>query len=95
MRKDTSLNPAKTNPGYEKRDVNTRAIIYAVIVLFVLVIASLLSMRWVFDYFSATQTLGPSASPFTDVRQLPPEPRLQVHPVEDFEIACGKARKIC
>jgi hypothetical protein len=84
MRKDTNLNQAGGNPGYEKRDVNTRAIAYAVIVLLVLVIASLLTMHWMFDYFSATQKLGPSASPFTDVRQLPPEPRLQVHPVEDL-----------
>lgn len=78
------MNPSGANPGYEKRDVNTRAIAYSVAVLFALVVASLFTMRWLFDYFSATQTLGPSASPFTDVRQLPPEPRLQVQPVEDL-----------
>jgi hypothetical protein len=84
MQKDTELKPAGTNPGYEKRDVNTRAITYASVVLFMLVIASLLSMYWVFDYFSKTQKLGPTASPFIDVRQLPPEPRLQVQPLEDL-----------
>ena len=84
MRKDTDLNPSGSKTSFEKRDVNTRAIAYSVAVLLVLVIASMLTMHWLFDYFSATQTLGPTASPFTNVRQLPPEPRLQVHPVEDL-----------
>jgi len=84
MRKDTELKQAENNPGYEKRDVNTRAITYTVIALLAVILASLVTMHWLFDYFSATQPLGPSASPFTNVRQLPPEPRLQVRPVEDL-----------
>jgi hypothetical protein len=78
------LNSPQTNPGYEKRDVNARAISYSILLLLAIVVVSLVTMRWLFDYFSATQTLGPTASPFTDVRQLPPEPRLQVQPVEDL-----------
>jgi hypothetical protein len=84
MRKDISVNLPETNPGYEKRDVNARGILYFVIVLFLLLVASLVSMRSLFGYFSATQPLGPPASPFTTVRALPPEPRLQVQPVEDL-----------
>jgi hypothetical protein len=86
MRKDIDLNPAESNPGYEKRDVNARGILYFVIVLFLLLVASLISMRSLFGYFSTTQPLGPAASPFTSVRALPPEPRLQVQPVEDLNI---------
>jgi hypothetical protein len=72
------------NAGYEKRDVSTRGILYFVIALFLLLVASLVSMRSLFGYFSATQPLGPAASPFTSSRALPPEPRLQVRPVEDL-----------
>ncbi len=78
------MDPAQTNPGYEKRDVNARGIIYFVIVLFLLLVASLVSMRSLFGYFSATQKLGPAATPFDTSRALPPEPRLQVYPVEDL-----------
>jgi hypothetical protein len=85
MRKDTELNSPEKNPGYEKRDVNTRAISYSIAVLLVVVVLSLVTMRWLFDYFSVTQPLGPTASPFTDVRQLPPQPRLQVQPVVDLD----------
>ncbi len=81
------MNSPETNPGYEKRDVNTRAISYSLLVLLAVVVVSLVTMHWLFGYFSATQQLGPTASPFTDVRQLPPEPRLQVHPVEDLNRA--------
>jgi hypothetical protein len=81
------LNSPETKPGYEKRDVNSRAISYSLAVFFLIIIGSLVTMRWLFNYFSTTQTLGPSASPFTDVRQLPPEPRLQVQPVEDLNRA--------
>jgi hypothetical protein len=84
MRMNTDPKPAKTNPGYEKRDVNTRGILYFVIALFLLLAATLVSMRSLFGYFYATQPLGPAASPFTSSRALPPEPRLQVRPVEDL-----------
>jgi hypothetical protein len=84
MRMNTDPKPVETNAGYEKRDVNTRGILYFVIALFLLLVASLVSMRSLFGYFSATQPLGPAASPFTSSRALPPEPRLQVRPVEDL-----------
>jgi hypothetical protein len=42
-------------------------------------------MRGLFGYFSATQNLGPAASPFDSSRTLPPAPRLQVKPVADLD----------
>ncbi len=80
------MNPAEKNPGYEKRDVNTRGILYFVIVLFLLLVASFVSMRSLFGHFSTSQPLGPAASPFTTSRTLPPEPRLQVRPLEDLKV---------
>lgn len=76
--------PANTTPGYETRDVNTRTILIFVIVLFLVLLTSLVTMRWLFGYFSATQPLGPAASPFANTRTLPPGPRLQVDPSRDL-----------
>jgi hypothetical protein len=78
--------PVQTGPGYETRDVNTRGILYFIVVLFLLLVVSLVSMRWLFGYFSETQPLGPAASPFTNARTLPPAPRLQVQPVGDLDV---------
>lgn len=84
MQKNTDPNPLIATPGYETRDVNTRGIIYFGIALFLVLVFSFVSMRWLFFYFSATQPLGPAASPFANSRTLPPEPRLQVHPAADL-----------
>lgn len=79
-------NPAVT---YEKRDVNTRAILIFVLVLFVVLAVTLVSMRGLFGYFSATQNLGPGASPFNNSRAIPPTPRLQVDPAADLNQVRG------
>ena len=84
MQKDTDPKPLIATPGYETRDVNTRAIIYFGIVLFLVIAFSFVGMRWLFGYFSTTQQLGPAASPFNNSRTLPPAPRLQVQPVVDL-----------
>jgi hypothetical protein len=70
---------------YEKRDVNTRVILYFVGVLFVVLVVTFVSMRGLFGYFSETQNLGPGASPFDNSRVLPPAPRLQVDPAVDLD----------
>ena len=87
MSTSTKSEQGQTNPEvrYEKRDVNTRVILYFVAVLFVVLVITLASMRGLFGYFSATQNLGPGASPFDNSRTLPPTPRLQVQPAEDLE----------
>jgi hypothetical protein len=84
MQKDTDPKPMIATPGYETRDVNARAIIFFGIVLFLVLVLSFVSMRWLFGYFSTTQALGPAASPFSNSRTLPPEPRLQVQPAVDL-----------
>lgn len=84
MQKNIDMQTPPTAPGYETRDVNTRGILYFVIGLFVLLVFSLVSMRWLFGYFSETQPLGPAASPFTNSRNLPMEPRLQIQPEQDL-----------
>jgi hypothetical protein len=54
--------------------------------LFLTLVVVLLLMAKVFGYFAETQSLGPPASPFENVRVLPPpgQPRLQVDPRQDL-----------
>jgi hypothetical protein len=84
MQKATDPKPLIATPGYETRDVSARGIIYFGIALFLVLVFSFVSMRWLFGYFSTTQPLGPAASPFSNSRTLPPEPRLQVQPTVDL-----------
>jgi hypothetical protein len=91
MSTSTKSDNGQTNPEvtYEKRDVNTRTILIFVSVLFVVLAITLVSMRGLFGYFSATQNLGPGASPFDNSRALPPTPRLQVDPGADLDQVRG------
>jgi hypothetical protein len=71
--------------GHETSDVNIRNLIISGVLLCCLVIAGLLVSKGVFHYFVGHQGLGPPASPFENVRMLPPEPRLQVSAPKDLE----------
>lgn len=75
---------ASVKAGYEKRDVNFRgAYIFAATLAAVLIVV-IFAMRGLFRYFSEAQTLGPPATPFKNVRELPPSPRLQPDPKGDL-----------
>lgn len=71
--------------GYETRDANVRSLMVFGLGLFVTLVLLLALMAGVFRYFSKSQSLGPPASPFADLRTLPPQPRLQVEPRMDLE----------
>lgn len=73
------------NRGYETRDANVRSLMVFGLGLFVTLVLLLALMAGVFRYFSKSQSLGPPASPFADLRTLPPQPRLQVEPRMDLE----------
>jgi len=64
--------------GHETSDANVRNLLIFGAGLSLVVIAGLVVSRAVFRYFVGHQGLGPPASPFENVRTLPPEPRLQV-----------------
>ena len=72
-------------PGHETSDANIRNLIIFGVGLSLLVIAGLLVGGIVLHYFVGHQGLGPPASPFENVRTLPPEPRLQVAAPKDLE----------
>lgn len=71
-------------PGYETRDVNVRALLIFGFWLAVAIVLAALGSRWVFGYFAHTQSLGPAATPFENVRTLPPLPRLQTAPQKEI-----------
>lgn len=88
--------PVDASAGYEKRDVNVRVLLQFGFWMAVVLVITFLGMRWLFGYFSSTQTLGPPASIFSqNERQLPPSPRLQVTPHLDLETYCrGQQEKV-
>ncbi len=75
----------KPKPGHETSDANVRNLLIFGAGLSLVVIAGLVVSRAVFRYFVGHQGLGPPASPFENVRMLPPEPRLQVSAPKDLE----------
>lgn len=79
--------PEAENPSarHETRDASVRSLVIFGVTLFLSLGAILLLMIKVFHYFAASQSLGPPASPFAQVRALPPQPRLQVEPRQDLE----------
>jgi len=83
-------NDAHVNPeaGYEKRDVNVPGLLKFGFWMAMVLLMTFLGMRWTFNYFNRTQTLGAPASPFARERELPPSPRLQVTPHFDLQTYC-------
>jgi hypothetical protein len=71
-------------PGYETRDVNTGALLKFAVSLTVILVVVSFGMRWTFNYYAKTQTLGPAATPFENERTIPPLPRLQVAPQKEI-----------
>jgi hypothetical protein len=75
----------KPKHAHETSDANIRNLLIFGAGLAFLVIAGLVISRVVLRYFVSHQGLGPPASPFENVRTLPPEPRLQVTAPKDLK----------
>jgi hypothetical protein len=81
---DKMPGPPTASPSYETRDANVRAVVGFLVVLS-LVLAFTAIVCWgMFKYFSASQANRAPASPFSESRQLPTGPQLQVNPREDL-----------
>jgi len=83
----------RADRGYEDSEVSAgRLLAFAGGVVALIVLGAALS-AFVFHFFVARQPLGPPASPFENVRELPPEPRLQTNAPRDlknYEVAQEK-----
>ena len=79
-------NPADS-PGHEERDVTFRPIVWAGAGMAVVLVLVFALVRWTFVADLAHDAAqSPPANPLTVTygRQLPPEPRLQTHPIRDL-----------
>jgi hypothetical protein len=63
--------------GYEDSDVSVGRLFAFAGGVVALILLGVLGSAVVFHFFVRHQPLGPPASPFEDVRTMPPEPRLQ------------------
>jgi hypothetical protein len=74
---ETVKGPEHPQPGYEDSDVSVGRLIAFAGGVVALIVLGVLGSAVVFHFFVRHQPLGPPASPFEDVRAVPPEPRLQ------------------
>lgn len=80
--------PPSVAVGHETRDVRFRPIVIAAVALVVVTAAVAQSMRVLLNFFASRESRASApASPLAGAygRHVPPEPRLQTHPVEDLE----------
>jgi hypothetical protein len=91
MSTETNLRAPKDarRGGYEHSDADVRSLLKFGLTLLVILVAVLISMKWMFLYFAKSQQLGPPASPFENTRVLPPAPWLQVQPRADLHAYCA------
>jgi hypothetical protein len=71
--------------GYEGSDVSVGRLFAFAGGVAGLVIFGVVASAVVFRFFVRHQPLGPPASPFENVRPLPPEPRLQIEAPQDLK----------
>ena len=81
---DKSRGAPAPSPGYETRDAYVWGVFgFLMVLTLVLVFAALLCWG-MFRYFSSVQARRATASPFSESRQLPAGPQLQVNPRRDW-----------
>ena len=81
--------------GYEPRDASVKGLLQFAFWMAVVLAVTLFAMRGLFDYIKKVQPLGPTASPLVKEgqRELPPSPRLQVHPHDELVDYCAAQQK--
>ncbi len=75
------------NPGsgHERRDVDVGRLLLFAAGLCAMILFSLVSMKLLFGYYSASLITGPLPSPLALAPQIPPQPRLQITGQADLE----------
>ena len=77
------------NPGYETRDASIKGLITFAVVLALVLILTLISMRFMFDVLGKLTPLGETASPFNNGRNIPSGPLVQANPHQDLTAFCA------
>jgi hypothetical protein len=81
---DKSHGAPAPSPGYETRDANVRGVFGFMVILSLVLVFTALLCWGLFRHFSAGQANRAPASPFSETRQLPTGPQLQVNPRQDL-----------
>jgi hypothetical protein len=83
--------PHDRGPGYERRDANVAGLIQFAFWMAMVLLVTLVGMRFTFKYFQKTQPLGATTSPMVSEteRTLPPSPRLQIQPHVELSDYCA------
>jgi hypothetical protein len=83
--------PVDASAGYEKRDANVKGLLQFAFWMAVVLLVTMVGMRFAFDSFKTNQPLGATASPMVKLtdRMLPPSPRLQVLPHQELVDYCA------
>jgi hypothetical protein len=79
--------------GYETRDANIPDLLKFGFWMAVVIIVTLVAMKWAFNYFERTQTVSSPATPFERPRELPPSPRLQAEPHMELKDYCEEQQE--
>ena len=78
------VQPVQRKRDHERSDAPAKPLLVFAAGMAGLVVFGLVVSLVVFNYFVKHQPLGPPASPFENVRMLPPGPRLQVTAPQDL-----------
>jgi hypothetical protein len=81
---ETETSP-KDQARYEQADVSLQRLFAFAGGVVALVVVGVLGSAAVFHFFVTHQSLGPPPTPFENVRELPPAPRLQVNAPLDLQ----------
>lgn len=81
--------------GYEPRDANVKGLLQFAFWMAVVIVVTLFAMRGFFDLIKKAEPLGATTSPLVKEgqRELPPNPRLQVHPHQELVDYCAEQQK--
>jgi hypothetical protein len=87
--------PIDRGLGYEPRDANIKGLLQFAFWMAVVLAVTLFAMRGLFDYIKKVEPLGPTSSPLVKQgqRELPPSPRLQVHPHQELVDYCAEQQR--
>jgi hypothetical protein len=81
---DKSHGAPVSSPGYETRDANARGVFGFLIALGIVITLVSLACWGLFRHYSAGRASLEPTSPFSNMRQLPAGPQLQVNPRQDL-----------
>jgi hypothetical protein len=80
--------PVDTSAGYEKRDVNVRGLFQFAFWMAMVLVVTLVGMRFTFDFYKKAMPLGAPSSPIVTPRMIPSGPLLQVRPHQELQDYC-------